>query len=59
MVVLGAGTGGTITGVGRKLKTKCPNIKVHRMSQFQTLITVKPDVPLTTNLQYSVATLVF
>ena len=28
MVVMGAGTGGTITGIARKLKEKIPNIKV-------------------------------
>ncbi|XP_017265681.1 cystathionine beta-synthase b [Kryptolebias marmoratus] len=28
MVVAGAGTGGTLTGVARKLKEKCPNVKV-------------------------------
>lgn len=28
MVVIGAGTGGTVTGVGRKLKEKCPGCKI-------------------------------
>ncbi len=28
MVVIGTGTGGTLTGVARKLKEKIPNIKV-------------------------------
>lgn len=28
MVVVSAGTGGTIAGIGRKLKEKLPNIKV-------------------------------
>lgn len=28
MLVAGAGTGGTITGIARKLKEKCPDIKV-------------------------------
>ena len=32
MVVLGAGTGGTITGVARKIKEKCPNAKVYIFS---------------------------
>ncbi len=28
MVILGAGTGGTVTGVGRKMKEKCPGCRV-------------------------------
>ncbi|KAI7856624.1 cystathionine beta-synthase [Circinella umbellata] len=28
MLVAGAGTGGTITGIAKKLKEKCPNIKI-------------------------------
>ena len=29
MVVVGAGTGGTVCGIGRKMKDKLPNVKVH------------------------------
>jgi len=28
MVVLGAGTGGTLTGIARKFRERCPNCKV-------------------------------
>ena len=28
MLVVGAGTGGTITGIGRKIKERCPNVIV-------------------------------
>ena len=28
MLVAGAGTGGTITGIGSKLKEKCPNVQI-------------------------------
>ena len=28
MVVIGAGTGGTVTGIARKIKEKSPNCKV-------------------------------
>ena len=31
MIVLGAGTGGSITGLARKLKEKVPNVKVKRI----------------------------
>lgn len=27
MFIAGVGTGGTLTGVARKLKEKCPNVK--------------------------------
>lgn len=30
MLVAGAGTGGTISGIARKLKERCPNVKVRR-----------------------------
>ena len=30
MIVCGAGTGGTITGIARKIKEKCPNAKVSK-----------------------------
>ena len=29
MVVIGAGTGGTVTGIARKIKEKLPNCKVY------------------------------
>lgn len=35
MLVAGAGTGGTITGVARKLKEKCPNIKVNANTMYK------------------------
>ncbi|KAL5276912.1 CBS.2 family protein [Megaselia abdita] len=34
MVVIGAGTGGTITGIGRKIKEKLPNCKVVGVDPF-------------------------
>lgn len=32
MVVIGAGTGGTVTGIARKIKEKLPNCKVLSIS---------------------------
>ena len=31
MVVIGAGTGGTVTGIARKVKEKLPNCKVFKV----------------------------
>lgn len=30
MVVVGAGTGGTVAGIGRKMKEKLPSVQVRR-----------------------------
>lgn len=37
MVVISAGTGGTVAGIGRKLKEKLPNIKVSQPVPTDTL----------------------
>ena len=34
MVVLGVGTGGTMTGISRKIKERCPNCKVRVSSSL-------------------------
>lgn len=34
MIVAGAGTGGTITGIARKIKEKCPECIVSEMPNF-------------------------
>ena len=31
MIVAGAGTGGTLSGIARRLKEKCPGIKVYQI----------------------------
>lgn len=57
MVVLGAGTGGTITGVARKIKEKCPNAKVYTKyrGKVTQLGVIKPLLTLLrTVLVYSV-----
>ena len=32
MVVIGAGTGGTVTGIGRKMKDKLPHVQVSKFT---------------------------
>lgn len=34
MVVIGAGTGGTVTGVGKKIKEKIPDCKVRSLQDL-------------------------
>ena len=41
MIVCGAGTGGTISGIARKFKEKCPSCKVLFMSQAGWLARVR------------------
>lgn len=42
MVVLGAGTGGTLTGIARKIKQKCPKCKVSgSIKSFKILLTIE------------------
>lgn len=38
MVVMGVGTGGTITGVARRLKSACPNIKIVGVDPFGSIL---------------------
>ncbi|XP_015905549.1 cystathionine beta-synthase isoform X2 [Parasteatoda tepidariorum] len=38
MIVMGVGTGGTITGIGRKIKEKCPNCKVIGVDPYGSII---------------------
>ena len=44
MVVVGAGTGGTITGIARKLKEKIPNIKIVGVDPYGSILS-GPDAP--------------
>lgn len=43
MIVMGAGTGGTITGVGRKIKEKCPNCKIIGVDPYGSIL-AEPEV---------------
>ena len=43
MVVVGAGTGGTMTGIARKVKERCPNCKVRLDTNLNTLCMIWKD----------------
>ena len=43
-VVLGAGTGGTLTGISRKLKEKDPNIKIIAVDPEGSILARPPEL---------------
>eukprot|EP00055_Hartaetosiga_balthica_P018515 m.134658 g.134658 ORF g.134658 m.134658 type:complete len:530 (+) comp9662_c0_seq1:65-1654(+) len=49
MLVAGAGTGGTITGIARKLKEKCPNIIIVGVDPFGSIL-AQPEHINTTHI---------
>ncbi|XP_072022172.1 cystathionine beta-synthase-like protein [Amphiura filiformis] len=44
MIVVGAGTGGTVTGLGRKIKEKCPNCKVIGVDPEGSILALPEDI---------------
>lgn len=54
MVVLGAGTGGTISGIGRKLKEKCPKCIVVGVDPLGSILAQPPELNETTVTGYEV-----
>ncbi|KAL4656575.1 cystathionine beta-synthase-like [Arapaima gigas] len=54
MLVAGAGTGGTITGVARKLKEKCPNVKIIAVDPEGSTLAEPEELNKTNKTQYEV-----
>uniref|UniRef100_A0A671LRJ5 Cystathionine beta-synthase n=1 Tax=Sinocyclocheilus anshuiensis TaxID=1608454 RepID=A0A671LRJ5_9TELE len=54
MLVAGAGTGGTITGIARKLKEKCPNIKIVGVDPEGSILAEPEELNKTDKTQYEV-----
>ncbi|KAB5577417.1 hypothetical protein PHYPO_G00209700 [Pangasianodon hypophthalmus] len=54
MLVAGAGTGGTITGIARKLKEKCPNIKIIAVDPEGSTLAEPEELNKTDKTQYEV-----
>lgn len=54
ILVCGAGTGGTITGIARKLKEKIPGIKVVGVDPFGSILAEPPEINETTVTTYAV-----
>ncbi|XP_041936216.1 cystathionine beta-synthase a [Alosa sapidissima] len=54
MLVLGAGTGGTITGIARKLKERCPNVKIIGVDPEGSILAEPEALNKTDKTQYEV-----
>uniref|UniRef100_A0AAY4BQ98 Cystathionine beta-synthase n=1 Tax=Denticeps clupeoides TaxID=299321 RepID=A0AAY4BQ98_9TELE len=54
MVVAGAGTGGTITGIARKLKEKCPNVKIVGVDPEGSILAEPDELNMSDKTQYEV-----
>ncbi|KAF3688479.1 Cystathionine beta-synthase [Channa argus] len=54
MLVAGAGTGGTITGIARKLKEKCPNVKIVGVDPEGSILAEPEELNKTDKTQYEV-----
>ncbi|KAK7168753.1 hypothetical protein R3I93_004910 [Phoxinus phoxinus] len=54
MLVAGAGTGGTITGIARKLKEKCPDIKIVGVDPEGSILAEPEELNKTDKTQYEV-----
>jgi cystathionine beta-synthase len=54
MLVAGAGTGGTISGIARKLKEKCPNVKIVGADPWGSILAQPAEINETTVTGYQV-----
>ncbi|KAG7467440.1 hypothetical protein MATL_G00153800 [Megalops atlanticus] len=54
MLVAGAGTGGTISGIARKLKEKCPNVKIIGVDPEGSILAEPEELNKTDKSQYEV-----
>uniref|UniRef100_A0A8C7IUN7 Cystathionine beta-synthase n=1 Tax=Oncorhynchus kisutch TaxID=8019 RepID=A0A8C7IUN7_ONCKI len=54
MLVAGAGTGGTITGIARKLKERCPNIQIIGVDPEGSILAEPEELNRTDKTQYEV-----
>uniref|UniRef100_A0AAY4E6D1 Cystathionine beta-synthase n=1 Tax=Denticeps clupeoides TaxID=299321 RepID=A0AAY4E6D1_9TELE len=54
MLVAGAGTGGTISGIARKLKEKCPDVKIIGVDPEGSILAEPDEINKTDKTQYEV-----